>query len=127
LSYYLGLISKLVQTKERDWVWEAIKSISKVSNSLLSSEYSHFNYNQINQALSEITISCLSSNEGQEVFLKEVVNISFNQIKIGWNKYQSNKMFWEDLFKTLKKNSVAFALAPGINLFVSELYINFQV
>ena len=126
LGYYLGLISKLVQTKERDWIWEAIKSISKVSNSLLSSEYNHFNHNQINQALDEITISCLLSNEGQEAFLKEVVNISFNQIKIGWSKYQSNEIFWKDLFKTLKKNSLALALAPGINLSVSELYINFQ-
>lgn len=126
LGYYLGLISKLVQTKERDWIWEAIKSISKVSNSLLSSEYNHFNHNQINQALDEITISCLSSNESQEAFLKEVVNVSFNQIKIGWNKYQNNEIFWKDLFKTLKKNTLALALAPGINLSVSELYINFQ-
>lgn len=126
LSYYLGLISKLVQTKERDWIWEAIKSISKVSNSLLSSEYNHFNHNQINQALDEITISCLSLNEGQEAFLKEVVNVSFNQIKIGWNKYQNNEIFWKDLFKSLKKNTLALALAPGTNLSVSELYINFQ-
>ncbi len=126
LGYYLGLISKLVQTKERDWIWEAIKSISKVSNSLLSSKYNHFNHNQINQALDEIIISCLSSNEGQEAFLKEVVNISFNQIKIGWNKYKNNEIFWKDLFKTLKKNTLALALAPGINLSVSELYINFQ-
>jgi len=126
LGYYLGLISKLVQTKERDWVWEAIKSISKVSNSLLISKYNHFNHNQINQALDEIIISCLSSNGGREAFLKEVVNISFNQIKIGWNKYQNNEIFWKDLFKTLKKNTLALALAPGINLSVSELYINFQ-
>lgn len=126
LGYYLGLISKLVQTKERDWIWEAIKSISKVSNSLLSSEYNHFNHNQINQALDEITISCLSLNEGQEAFLKEIVNTSFNQIRIGWNRYQNNEIFWKDLFKTLKRNTLALALAPGINLSVSELYINFQ-
>lgn len=126
LGYYLGLISKLVQTKERDWIWEAIKSISKVSNSLLSSEYNHFNHNQINQALDEITISCLSLNEGQEAFLKELVNTSFNQIRIGWNRYQNNEIFWKDLFKTLKRNTLALALAPGINLSVSELYINFQ-
>lgn len=126
LGYYLGLITMLVQTKEKDWLWESIKSISKVSNIILSSGYSHFHHNQINQALDEITISCLSSNMGQEAFLKEVVNTSFNQIKIGWNKYQSNEIFWKDLFKTLKKNFLALALAPGINLSVSELYINFQ-
>ncbi|MBT9150565.1 MAG: hypothetical protein DDT40_00737 [candidate division WS2 bacterium] len=126
LGYYLGLITMLVQTKEKDWLWESIKSISKVSNIILSSGYSHFHHNQINQALDEITISCLSSNTGQEAFLKEVVNTSFNQIKIGWNKYQSNEIFWKDLFKTLKKNFLALALAPGINLSVSELYINFQ-
>src|SRR3989344_714670 len=61
LGYYLGLIAMLVQTKEKDWLWESIKSISKVSNTLLSSEYNHFNHNQINQALDEITIGCISS------------------------------------------------------------------
>src|SRR3989344_1977617 len=126
LGYYLGLIAMLVQTKEKDWLWESIKSISKVSNAVLGSEYNHFHHNQINQTLDEITINCLSSNVGQEAFLKEVVNTSFNQIKIGWNKYQSNEIFWKDLFETLKKNSLALALAPGINLSVSELYINFQ-
>ena len=126
LGYYLGLITMLVQTKEKDWLWESIKSISRVSNTLLSSEYNHFNHNQINQALDEITIGCISSNVGQEAFLKEVVNTSFNQIRIGWNKYQNNEIFWKDLFKTLKKNTMALALAPGINLSVSELYINFQ-
>lgn len=126
LGYYLGLISMLVQTKEKDWLWESIKSISKVSNALLNAEYNHFNHNQINQTLDAITIHCLASKDGQEAFIKEVVNISFNQIKIGWNKYQSNEIFWKDLFKTLKRNSLALALAPGINLSVSELYINFQ-
>ncbi|MDD3607859.1 MAG: hypothetical protein PHQ20_03635, partial [Candidatus Moranbacteria bacterium] len=126
LGYYLGLISRLVQTKEKDWVWESIKSISKVSNTLLGSGYSHFNHNQINQTLDEITLICLSLDEGQEAFLKEVVNVSFNQIKIGWNKYQDNEIFWKDLFKTLKKNTIALALARGINLSVSELYIDFH-
>jgi hypothetical protein len=126
LGYYLGLITMLVQTKEKDWLWESIKSISKVSNTILSSEYNHFHHNQINQTLDEITISCLLSNVGQEAFLKEVVSTSFNQIKIGWDKYQNNEIFWKDLFKTLKKNSLALALAPGFNLSVSELYINFQ-
>jgi len=116
----------LLQTKEKDWLWESIKSISKVSNTILGSEYNHFHHNQINQTLDEIRISCLTSNVGQEAFLKEVVNTSFGQIRIGWNKYQSNEIFWKDLFKTLKINSLALARAPGINLSVSELYINFQ-
>lgn len=126
LGYYLGLVSNLVQTKEKDWVWESIKSISKISNTLLGAEYSHFNHNQINQTLDQITIHCLYTNESQEAFLKEVVSISFNQIKIGWDKYKNNEIFWDDLFKTLKKNTIALALAPGINLSVSELYINFH-
>ncbi|MBU1036837.1 hypothetical protein KKF32_02255 [Patescibacteria group bacterium] len=126
LGYYLGLVSKLVQTKERDWIWESIKSISKVSNILLNANYSHFNHNQINQALDEITISCLSAPEGQDAFLKEVVNISFNQIKIGWRKYPSNEIFWKDLFKILKKNTIALALTRGVNLSISELYIDFH-
>jgi hypothetical protein len=125
LGYYLGLISKLVQTKDRDWLWESIKSISKTSNTLLNTDYSHFNHNQINTALDEITINCISS-EGQESFLKEVVNISFNQIRIGWNKYPNNDIFWKDVFKSLKKNTFALALSPGINMPVSETYIDFH-
>lgn len=126
LGYYFGLTSKLVKTKETDWIWESIKSISKVSNLLLDKNYNHFNHNQINQALDEIVMICLSANEAQESFLKEVVNISFTQIKIGWDKYPNNQIFWSDLFKTLKKNTIALALARGINLSLSELYINFH-
>lgn len=125
LGYYLGLITKLVQSKERDWIWESIKSISKVSDNSLKVNYSHFNHNQINQTLDEIMRSCLSV-EGQEAFLKSLTNISFNQIRIGWEKYSHNQIFWSDLFKTLKKSTVALALSPGINLSINELHMTFH-
>ena len=125
LGYYLGLISKLVQTNERDWVWESIKSISKVSDTTLNANYSHFNHNQINQTLDEIMRSCISTS-GQETFLKTLTNITFNQITIGWEKYSHNQIFWQDLFKTHKKSTIALALSPGINLSINELHMSFH-
>lgn len=126
LSYYLGLLNNLIQTKERDWVWESIKSISKVSNTVLGANYNYFNHDQINQALDKLIVACLLAEDAQETFLKEVVTISFNQIKIAWNRYPDNEILWRDIFKTLKKNVLALALARGMNLSVSELYISFH-
>jgi hypothetical protein len=125
LGYYLGLVTKLVQTKERDWIWESIKSVSRVSDITLKVNYSHFNHNQINRTLDEIMRSCLLI-EGQEAFLKSLTNISFNQIQIGWEKYSHNHIFWGDLFKTLKKSVIALALSPGINLSINELHMSFH-
>ncbi len=126
LGYYLGLISKLVQTNERDWVWESIKSVSKVSDTTLKASYSHFNHNQLNQTIDEIMRNCLSTS-GQETFLKTLTNITFNQITIGWEKYSHNQIFWQDLFKTHKKSTIALALSPGINLSINELHMSFHV
>ncbi len=125
IGYYIGLLDKLIQSKETDWVWESIKSLSQVSNLLLSKEYNHFNYNQISQAVDRIILACIAEKH-QEAFLKEVVKIYFNQIKISWNKYSNNEIFWKDLFKSLKKGTVALSFASGINLSVSELYIDFH-
>lgn len=124
LAYYIGLVEKLAASKENDWVWESIKSISKVSNSLLGNNYNYFVYSQINQAINKIIPACLSGS--QEAFLKEILNIYFNQIKIGWNKYENDEIFWKDLFKELKKVSLVLSLTGSINLSLSELYINFH-
>lgn len=125
IGYYIGLLDKLIQSKETDWIWESIKSLSKVSNLLLSKEYNHFNYSQISQAVDRIILACITEKH-QEAFLKEVVKIYFNQIKVSWNKYSNNEIFWKDLFKSLKKGTVALSFAGGINLSVSELYIDFH-
>lgn len=126
LGYYVGLVDKLAESKETDWVWESIKSLSRVSNLLLNNDYNHFNYSQLEQAIDKVTISSLSGKQ-QESLIKEIVNIYFNQIKIGWNKeYLHDAIFWKDLFKNLKKNTLILSLSSGINLSTSELYINFH-
>ncbi|MDO8658487.1 MAG: hypothetical protein Q7K55_07125 [Candidatus Levybacteria bacterium] len=126
LGYYVGLIGKLAESKETDWIWESIKSLSKVSNLLLNNGYNHFNYSQLEQAIDKVTISSLLGKQ-QESLIKEIVNIYFNQIKIGWNKeYSHDAIFWKDLFKNLKKNTLVLSLSGGINLSTSELYINFH-
>ena len=103
LAYYIGFIEKLLASKENDWIWESIKSVSNVSNFVLQKTDDYFIISQINQIINKISISCLSNN--QETFLKELVNVYFNQIKIAWNRYENNEIFWKDLFKELKNIS----------------------
>lgn len=91
LAYYIGFIEKLLKSKENDWTWESIKSISNVSNFILQKTDSYFLQSQINQITNKLSVSCLSEN--QETFLKELVNIYFNQIRIAWNKYEHNDIF----------------------------------
>lgn len=124
LAYYIGLVEKLALSKDNDWIWESIKSVSNVSNFVLQRTDDYFVCSQINQAISKISLSCLTENT--ETFFKELVNIYFNQIRIAWNKYDHNEIFWKDLFKELKKNVLLLSLSSSLSLSVSELFINFH-
>ena len=124
LAYYMGLVEKLSLSKDIDWIWESIKSVSKVSNFVLQKTDDYFICSQINQAIGKISVSCLSAP--QETFFKELVNIYFNQIRIGWNKYDYNEIFWNNLFKELKKNIILLSMASSFSLSVSDLFINFH-
>jgi Ca2+/Na+ antiporter len=124
LAYYIGFIEKLLNSKENDWIWESIKSASSVSNIILQKTDNYFVCSQINQILGKISISCLA--EKQEAFSKELVNIYFNQIRIAWNKYEHNDIFWKDLFKELKKNILLLSVTSNLSLSVSDLFINFH-
>ena len=125
LAYYIGFIEKLLASKENDWIWESIKSVSNVSNFVLQKTDDYFISSQINQAINKISISCLTAN--QETFFKELVNIYFNQIKIAWNRYEHNEIFWKDLFKELKKNVLLLSVASNrLSLSASELFISFH-
>lgn len=125
LSYYLGFTGKLADSKERDWIWESIKSLSKVSNALLKNDYNYFNYSQITEAIDKLVASCILDKQ-KESLVKEIVNIYFNQIRITWNTYSHNEIFWKDLFKNLKKTTLVLSISGGVNLSVSELFINFH-
>lgn len=125
LGYYIGFIGKLADSKERDWIWESIKSLSKISNTLLKNDYNHFNYSQITQTIDKLVTSCMLDKQ-KESLIKEIVNIYFNQIKVTWNTCSHNEIFWKDLFKNLKKNIIVLSLSREANLSVSELFINFH-
>lgn len=125
LAYYMGFIEKLLKSKENDWIWESVKSVSNVSNFVLQKTDNHFVCSQINQILNKISVSCLSEN--QETFLKELVNIYFNQIRIAWNRYERNDIFWKDLFKELKKSILLLSVSTSnLSLSISDLFINFH-
>lgn len=125
LAYYIGFIEKLLASKENDWIWESIKSVSNVSNFVLQRTDDYFIYSQINQVISKISISCLTASA--ETFFKELVNIYFNQIKIAWNRYDHNEIFWKDLFNELKKCILLLSVASNkLSLSASELFINFH-
>ncbi len=124
LAYYIGLVEKLALSKDNDWIWESIKSVSNVSNFVLQRTDDYFVCTQINQAISKISLSCLTENT--EAFFKELVNIYFNQVRIAWNRYGHNEIFWKDLFKELKKDVLLLSLSSSLSLSVSELFINFH-
>lgn len=125
LSYYIGFTDELADSKERDWIWEVIKSLSKVSRALLESDYNHYNYSQITEAINKVVASCALDKE-KESFVQEVANIYFDQIKLTWNRYTHNEIFWNDLLKNLKKATIVLSLAGGINLSLSGLFISFH-
>lgn len=42
LTYYLGFIEKLLKSKENDWIWESIKSVSAISNLIVQKTDDYF-------------------------------------------------------------------------------------
>jgi hypothetical protein len=123
-AYYIGFIEKLLKSKESDWVWESVKSVSNVSNFVLQKTDNYFIYSQINQIINKISVSCLAESQG--AFLKEIVNIYFNQIRIAWSRYEHNDIFWKDLFKELKKNILLLSATGNFSLSISDLFISFH-
>ncbi len=125
LGYYIGFLDALTNTNERDWIWESLKSLSKVSNAIVSREYSHFNHNQINDVIDRTIVHCIKSGQ-PESLVKQAVSIYLDQIRIGWNQNADHEIFWQDLFKGLKKSTAALAISSEMNLTSSELYIGFN-
>lgn len=59
--------------------------------------------------------------------MKELVNVYFNQIRIAWNKYDNNDIFWKHLFEELKKNILLLSVSTSnSSLSVGDLFINFH-
>ena len=122
LAYYNGFIEKLITAKEDDWIWESVKSLSNLSNVLLQKTDSYLIYSKINEISNKLIVPCFD----KEAFLKEIVNIYFNQIKIAWNKYEYNDIFWNELYKELKKNVLYLSIQNNLSLSISDLFINFH-
>ncbi len=124
IAYYVSLIDNLTQSKENDWIWKAIQSISKVSNITIQITNNHLMCNQINQSISKISQYCYSNN--QTAYLIEIVKIYFNQINNAWNKHDHDTIFWKNLFKEFKVNLLLLSGTNDPGLSVGELFINFQ-
>lgn len=125
LGYYIGFIDKLTESNERDWIWESLKSLTKVSNGVLGKGYNHFNHNQINDVIDRIVVHCLKNNQ-PESLTKQAVSVYLCQAKVGWNQYPDEEIFWQDLFKGLQKSTLALAISSEMNLTSSELYLGFN-
>ena len=124
LAYYTGFIERLITAKEDDWVWESIKSLSNLSNTILTKTDSYLILSKINEISNKLLIPCIEKE--QEAFLKEIISIYLNQIKIAWSKYGHNDVFWNDLFKELKKNILFLSIQNNLSLSTSDLFINFN-
>jgi len=124
LAYYIRFIENILLSQESDWIWEVVKSISNVSNSILNRTDHYLILKQINQIINKTSMSCLTNDK--QAFLKELVNIYFNQIRIAWNKYENNHIFWNDLFKELKKSVLLLSVSSNLGLLLNELFINFH-
>lgn len=123
MAYYAGLIDKLLLSKDTDLIWESIKSLSKISNCILQKTDDHYIYSQLNQVVNKISVYCLTNHH--EAYSQEIATIYFNQITIAWNRYEHNDIFWQDLFKEMKRNILALSISANYGLSVGELFINF--
>jgi len=124
LWYYGFFIDSLIDSKEFDWTWESIKSVSNISRNIVNETSSYLIISSLNQIIDKISIYSIENKK--EVILKEIVLIYFNEILISWNKY-SDSIFWKELYKHLKINVfLLWIINWNKNFSLSEIFISFQ-
>ena len=125
LSYYGGVIEKLIESQEKDWILESVKSISTVSSEILEITDDYFEYDQISKLLGRITIACVATQK--EAFVTELLKAYFNQIRISWNRYESNEILWRHIFEELKKAVLLCSvIESGKSLSMAGSFIGFH-
>lgn len=123
-AYYMGFVNQLIDSKENDWIWESIKSISKLSNMVTEKTDDLLILEKVNHIKTKLSNICFLENK--DIFLKEIVNSYFNQINIAWSKYEDNEIFWGDLFNELKDKLKLLILLDSKGFFISEIFMQFH-
>lgn len=122
LGYYAEFIEKLITAEENDWVWESIKSLSKLSNILIHKTDDSFVIGKI----IEVSEKLLISSKGNEAYLKTIVAIYFDQILFSWNKHEQNNSFWHDLFDRLKTYLLILSANSKYGRTIADLITKFN-
>jgi hypothetical protein len=77
----------------------------------------------LNGIIDKISIVCIAK---KDFYLKEIVNIYFNQIYISWIKY-SSEILWRELFKNLKKNVLYLSVISNkLSMTLNSVFMFFQ-
>lgn len=122
LEYYIGYINDILNTKESDWIWESIKSLDNISNTIIKITSDYYVFSRINEIINKIAKYCLVENH--TAFLKKILYIYFNYIIIAWDKYVDKNRFWDELFKYLKENILLLYILDGSFQLVGDLFMN---
>jgi len=124
VHYYIWFIEKIIISEESDRIRESIKSLSIISHIMLKKGTNNLVMNPINDILWKLSIYCASKSK--EVFVKEIIEIYINQIKISWNKYAHDDFFWKTIFEKLRENILFISAISKFNLSLTDLFIGFD-
>ncbi len=125
LNYYINFLKKIINSNQSDWIYEIIKSLSKISNINTQKTNENFFNEQIYEILNRILQWCVK--EKNEAYLKELVNIYFYKINLSWNKNR-DAIYWDDLFKELKKGIISLAYTENqFSMSIHNLFHDFNV
>lgn len=108
LGYYEVFANKVIISSDINSIWELIKITKQIQKSILQKNDDPFLIERIDLVFEKISLH-LNDNpeiEGRNIFAVEVVQAYLDRIILSWTKYAYDKIFWDRLFKNLKKHLI---------------------
>lgn len=129
LGYYSGFAENIIATKDINSIWEMIKTTKNIQQIILQKNNDPFLLETIDSIFEKLSMCFLEHKEVQarNSFTTELVQIFLDRIILSWDKYSNDKIFWDRLFKNLKKHLLVSSLIQlSLDLSLSNILIHFR-
>jgi hypothetical protein len=129
VGYYVGYVENIIATNDINSIWEMVKTTKSAQKMILQKSNDYLLIEYIDSILDKTSMYLLAHPELKirTSFITELVQIILNRIILSWDVYSDDKVFWDRLFKALKKHlAISSAILGSFDLSLSDILINFR-
>jgi hypothetical protein len=128
VGYYIGYVENIIATNDINSIWEMVKTTKNVQRIILQKSNDYMLIEYIDSILDKTSMYLLAHPDVKirTSFITELVQIILNRVMLSWDNYSNDKIFWDRLFKSLKKHlAVSSVILGSSDLSLSNILINF--